>query len=371
MRDVDEPSDNVDVNAGFKLGQPPLDPLAGMTSAERRHAQERATLEMAYDLDRFFEVVPRERPDFALRSAAADAPFGVEVTQLFPTESDARLNLVHGYAHHLWSGGEHMHKDDVRELQSVKVTITSEDGTVRKGVPAIIGPSPTLATFRSALARAIDEKSRASYDLADFSHCNLVILDWFSLSFDPRQYTTDRFFDEDVRAALEEAPFREVLLIVSASSDSDGDAPMPFRIVPLQQLLAMERMYVTGRMVAQVVDEAIAKVAEVNAFAIDHLVRVQGFGEAVMLDGRPFLRYRDILLEWAESGMQVREPAEVVYSNRPKANLMAQLAPEAESEVSARVCENVFGCGYTRPANRPTSWVQDTVAKRAEGGAGA
>lgn len=332
-----------------------------MTDAERKRAQEHDILEMVYQVGRFEAVVPRERPDFALWSAAQDTPFGVEITQLFQSEAQARFNLVHGYAHRLWSGGTYIHKDDVQALRAVKVTITDADGNVRQeDVPAIFSERPKPEDYCRALAEIIREKSGRSYDLTEFSHCDLVVLDWFSLSFDPDDYTTDRFFDDDTRDALEEAPFREVFLVIrSWKRDSDEDDVWPYRVVPLQQLLAMERMYVTGHMVASAVDE-VAGVCELNALTIDHVTRVQGFGAAVEFEGRPFLRYRDILLEWSDRGLQIREPFFYSVPALPGVQLATQLPATAETEVSAGVRDSVFGCGYTWPAHRPSSWKRDS-----------
>lgn len=339
--------------------QAPPDPFAGLSSAERKRAQEYAILEMVYDVARLYEVIPRERPDFAVCVAPLAAPFGVEITQMFPSEAEARLNLVHGYAERLWSGGTHLHKDDVEELLSVRVKVTAKDGTVRHDdLPAIIGPSPTLSSYRHALGETITGKAQLRYDLTALSHCNLVVLDWFHLSFDPSDYTTERFFDDEVRAALAASPFREVHLIVHASpKGSPNDSTVvPYHIVPLQQLLAMERMYLTGQMVLRAVGDSVDNVPEINSLAIDHIVRKQGFGEAVDFDGRPFLRYRDILLEWSEGGLQVREPADYPVAPLPSATLPSRLPLDLQAKVLVGVSENVFGCGYTRPARAPSVW---------------
>lgn len=365
----DQRSDGVAGQAPNGDPPPPIDPFAGMTAVERKRAQEHGTLEMVYQLDQFQAVVPRERPDFALTVTATDAPFGVEITQLFQSEAQARFNLVHGYAHRLWSGGTHIHKDDVQALRAAKVTITDKDGTVRhEDVRAIFSDTPTQADFCSRLTEIIRSKSGRSYDLTEFRHCDLVVLDWFSLSFDPDSYTTDRFFDDDTRAALEEAPFREVLLVIRCrTQDSTDDRDVwPYRIVPLQQLLAMERMYVTGHMVAGAVEEFLEKtveLGELNALTIDHVTRVQGFGEAVEFAGRTLLRYRDILLEWSDGGMQILEPFVYSVPVLPGVRLTARLPAVVEAEVSAGVRKNVFGCGYTWPANRPSSWKRDSSSE--------
>jgi hypothetical protein len=82
------------------LGEPPPDPYAGMTPAERKRALE-AGRDMAYDRTVFAGVNEGERPNFTLWRDAAAEFFGVEVTQSFPSEARARLNLVSGYMHRL------------------------------------------------------------------------------------------------------------------------------------------------------------------------------------------------------------------------------------------------------------------------------
>src|SRR5687767_1964051 len=88
----------------MEIGDPPPDPYSGMSPSQRKRAHETAILKMAYDLDTFHRVVDQERPDFALTRFEDDMPFGVEVTQLFVSQSHARMHLVNGYLHQLWSG---------------------------------------------------------------------------------------------------------------------------------------------------------------------------------------------------------------------------------------------------------------------------
>lgn len=281
------------------IGEPPPGPFAGMTPKERKRAQEAAIISMVYDLSEFHSVTARERPDFALARRADDKPFGVEVTQLFIDESQARFNLIPGYPNRLWSGGSHLHKTDIRALQSVKVRITDKTGRLRhSNLPAVITTAPSLAAFRSALCRAIEKKAAKGYLAEEFTHLNLVILDWFRLEFDGGEYLTDQFFDDEVRKALKDCPFREIFLVIystgrpkkTASCDPAGSEA---RVVPLQQLLAMERIYVTGHAVDNECGGDLSDAAELNRLVIDHVSRVQGYGEAVQFEGRPFLRYKD------------------------------------------------------------------------------
>jgi len=101
------------------------------------------------------------------------------------------------------------------------------------------------------LCTAICTKVAKDYDVENLAHLNLVVLDWFNLPFDATDYSTDRFFDEEMRAVLKDCPFREVLLLVASTNNhqDQGDEVDPTPAHPLRQLLAMERVYVTAHMV--------------------------------------------------------------------------------------------------------------------------
>lgn len=344
------------------IGDPPPDPFPGMSPAERKRAQETAILEMAYDLSRLDLVEARERPDFSLCRSGSEAPFGVEITQLFPNESQARLNLVHGYPHRLWSGGVHLHKSDMTVLQSIAVDIKDKDGNVKQsGVPVIVTETPSHDAFRAAMGDAIRGKAAKGYGLEGLTHLNLVILDWFNLPFDATRYVTDRFFDNDVRAALQESPFREVFLITAGTpyevaGESDAGVHPYLHLIPLQQLLAMERVYVTGHVINEECRGNMRDAAHLNALVIDHISRVQGYGEPIEREGRPFLKYGGATLEISERGMQVRDHQDSPM-DFPRTEITDRMDPEVEGLVTERANANVFQCGYAPRANRPSTWL--------------
>lgn len=342
---------------------PVPDPFAGMTQEERKRAHETAILEMVYSVSRFHSVTPNERPDFELVHRVNMKPFGVEITQLFVNESIARFNLIPGYPHRLWSGGAHLHKKDVKVLQSVRVKVSDQDGNIRHpDLPAVITETPSLDAFRAQLGKVIRGKSEKGYDSATYSHINLVILDWFGLEFDASQYLTDRFFDDDVRAALKESPFREVLLIVNNTVlegiGDDETRANDARIIPLQQLLAMERFYVTGHMIDAACDGQLSAVSELNRLTIDHVSRVQGYGLPVECEGRPFLLYSGNLLEIGEQGMSVRDSADYEVDKYPVINIADRMSPIVEARVTEEATANVFGCGFAEKAHRPSIWAK-------------
>lgn len=346
----------------MEIGEPPPDPFAGMDSEERKRAQETAILEMAYNLADFARVEPRERPDFALSRTVRATAFGVEITQIFPNESHARLNLVSGYHHRLWSGGAHLHKRDVRILQSVTVGITDKDGNVKQtGVPAIITETPRLPAFRSTLCTAICTKVAKDFDVENLAHLNLVVLDWFNLPFDATDSSTDRFFDEEMRAVLKDCSFREVLLLVASTNNhqDQGDEvdPPAHHLIPLRQLLAMERVYVTAHMVDEEYPARVRDVVHLNALVIDHVSRVQGYGVAIERDGRLFLRFGSATLEIGERGMQILDHQDLPVDGSPVVEIADRMPPDVEVRVAERANANVFRTGYAPLANRPSTWL--------------
>jgi hypothetical protein len=338
------------------VNEPPPDPFAGMSPEVRKRTQETIILEMTYDMGRFTQVVPRERPDFALYQYGIDQPFGVEVTQLFGSESQARLNLVHGYMHRLWSGGTHLHKRDVKVLNSVRVEIKDADGNIKQSdVPAIITQSPTINSFHASLAEAIRLKSGRGYDESEFTHLNLVILDWYHLEFNASEYLTDRFFNDDVRVALRESPFHEVFLLIYNTSRPDGDeSDRPIRpdlrIIPMQQTLAMERFFVTARVVETKCRESLRDLHHLARLTVDHVTRVQGYGEPVEHEGRLFIHYKGVLIELSDKGMQVRDSNDLPVTDVTPCTINDRLPAAEEARVTEQASRHVFGCGYAPQA---------------------
>ena len=355
------------------LKGPPPAPFEGMAPAERKRAQESVILELVYGpRSAEVDIRPGERPDFTLVHSGSDSPHGVEVTQLFPNESMARLNLIHGYHHHLWSGGDHFHKDDREVLNSVRVNIRDKDGNVKHtDMPAIIVENPaTPIAFRSALREAIRTKSAKGYDTdGTLRHINLVILDWFCLSFDPNDYFSDHFFDDDVRRALRECPFREVLTVVATSRPKEAQQPAEaappadpthhpaFCVVPLQELLLMERVFVTGHMIDQEFREHLRSAEHLNRLVVDHVTRVQGYGEPVDHDGSVYVRYGASMVQVNERGMLVLESRDFPADQYPTAKMDDRMDVDTEERVTELVSDAAFGGGYTWPAFKPSTWL--------------
>jgi len=200
--------------------------------------RERELLRAVYREREFATVEHGDSPDFVLRHHGVSTPFGVEVTEVFETEADARLRFHPEYVGRLLAGGPYMHRDDPSLLPLTSVSIRAPDGTLKaEHVPAILRKTATREQHYDAVAVSLLRKeARAEHYLQDLSHVNLIIGDRFEASDDDgsgRDYAVSDVLVPALRSALLQTRFREVFLV---SAKQDG----PRRYRPLQQLLLME-----------------------------------------------------------------------------------------------------------------------------------
>ena len=150
-----------------------------------RHAQkvaERRVFNLVYDSSHFAEVDPSEKPDFLVRFRDPQrGVLGVELTDLYPSESDARALNIPDYVPDLLDGGLARHKVDRAELKVEDVTVIRGDGSTHK-IRAIMRRMPSFTEHTKALAERVLKKGasvqiyRQQCDVAD-----LVIRVFFRL----------------------------------------------------------------------------------------------------------------------------------------------------------------------------------------------
>jgi hypothetical protein len=102
---------------------------------------ERRLFDLVYGDRRLIEVRECENPDFLARHGCALPWFGVEVTEYFQSETDARIDRIPGYIASRLTGGNVRHKQDVGPLEVKKADI------VRKGRPHLAGIPVTEVIF--------------------------------------------------------------------------------------------------------------------------------------------------------------------------------------------------------------------------------
>ncbi|MDQ3578071.1 MAG: hypothetical protein M3443_10830 [Actinomycetota bacterium] len=204
-------------------------------------SRERALLRAAYNESDFAAVEHQDKPDFVLRHHGQPTSFGVEVTDIFETEADARVRGHPEYVSRLLAGGRHMHRDDLEILQVGSVTVRAQDGTVKAdNVPAILRKSPTYVQHYEAVAAALLRKdARVEQYRPGLSHVNLVVGDRFGPAPEVAAdgaYAAAEVLIPPLRDALLSTGFREVFLV----STNVGRQSISR---PLQQLLLLDTFY--------------------------------------------------------------------------------------------------------------------------------
>ena len=179
-----------------------------------------------------------ESPDFELRHHNEDTYFGVEVTEFYLFESDARIKNIPGYMSDLFAGGEPRHKDDVDALTVEKVVWRKADGLDEQIIDAIKRRLPDVPTYVHRVASVIERKSQrlVVYEHG-LSHVNLIILDHSNrLIGTSPDYFYDHFFTAKLRDVLTSTRFREIYFVTKLKSDKKV-------YIPLKALFLMSEFY--------------------------------------------------------------------------------------------------------------------------------
>ena len=195
------------------------------------------------DIEECASVAESERPDFLLtKNGHGAVPFGVEVTELFRDQADARSVRHPEYLDALFRGAPHMHKDDKKALPLSFMTITDPDGNVtHENVPGILGPAISEADHRRAVAATIESKVARGYAV-EGGHVDLIVRDRYFPSGEllPDEYSVTALLSDGVRAALVDSSFREVYLISISRAREQV-------VRPLIQLMLTERFFLFGK----------------------------------------------------------------------------------------------------------------------------
>lgn len=326
-----------------------------------RREQERAILRMIYDGEKVTDVVDRERPDFALQIQGNPRPVGVEVTQIFPSEAHARMYLLPGYLQDLWDGGDHRHKADRKILQVERVTVRTKEGQIKsENLPVVMTQTPTEVGRNDALAEALRRKAAACYDDSEFSHINLIVYDWFRLSFDASNYSTEQLFSPEVKEQLRASPFREVFLVTgntAVDADADGKKRPAWVVLPLRMILLVSEYFLALQgLHKHAPAEAYNDESEAAEVVADYLVNRRAIGRVVAHEKRPL-----VLLGSAAIGLVPEWHLDMLdYQDFPTDMLVEfETQGALPDELAQRIGEfaesNFFVSGYHVPANEPAA----------------
>jgi hypothetical protein len=204
---------------------------------DAKKLRERKILDLVYADRRIEEIIPSERPDFLLRCRGGQQ-FGVEIAELYHSQTTARLDRIPDYSSELLGGGDFRHKDDARHIKVGKVDILTQENEVKYSqIDAIIQDAPAVVECARGLSAMIRAKAdKLGVTSSVLSHTNLILHDRTNvLPTISREEFFRRYFLPELRAALAAAPFREVFFLTKMK---DGPG-----FVPLKMLLLMAEAY--------------------------------------------------------------------------------------------------------------------------------
>jgi hypothetical protein len=315
---------------------------------------ERAIFNAVYDEAQYAAVEHRDRPDFAVfRHSDHTRGFGVEITEVYTTESNARLENIEGYFADLIAGKPHRHKDDIDELKVEIAQILDEDGHVKiKDLPVVMQNHTPERQLPMLLAARIEEKNALVAGYADdLSHVNLVIAD---RSGNPtpkpgEAYDVRDFVSPAVKDVLNRCSFNEVHLVQTV--DNGVQIQRPLRMMAL--LEAGFGFNQAGGSVVEAgtdlpdedVHSLFVEACSAHGLSVEYVNNQD--------QGGVFAQYGGVGLQFTDSGIRL-----LALSDYPPADPSTPPPRTMDAELATRILEayeelittNVFRCALELPA---------------------
>ncbi|MDF3339516.1 hypothetical protein P3H80_18915 [Mycolicibacterium septicum] len=320
---------------------------------------ERIIFNAVYDAREFAAVDHLDRPDFfVFPHGSHQSAFGVEITEVYEDESNARLQNIQGYFEDLLAGKPHRHRDDVETLKVETVELISKEGVVREPITVIMQE----VTDRPNLPALVAERIRAKVAQAtgyshDLTHTNLVILDRTSrlVSSPPvdEAFAVQTFLSPDLRTVLSGSGFHEVHLVVR---DKNG-----MEVVRGLRALTMVEA-------ANVFLEAVRTVVGLPFDCSDqdgHLLFIlacerQGLQLDYVSGKRGVLaQFGGVQVQFAESGIRILDAHQIrpdPPSDRPLLGIDSDIAERIIHEYIGFTTSHEFSCAWGAPAKLSFAW---------------
>lgn len=195
--------------------------------------KERRILALVYDENNYAEIIEDEKPDFYLRHHGHDKFFGVEITEFYYSQSNARLANIPYYFDEIVKKGNYRHRKDKDILQAVEFDIVSPEGQIQKHVTGIFQENPPLDNYVNMIADVISDKDTKYQEYnSDLSHVNLIVFDAErGLVTAPVEDFCKYFLTERMRNALYATKFHEIYLVTIL--DKNQKVYMPLKMLLL------------------------------------------------------------------------------------------------------------------------------------------
>lgn len=196
---------------------------------------ERIIFNLIYGTRKDLIVNHRDKPDFWIENEIHQK-FGVEITQLFINESDARLKNIPHYMGELLDLKKYRHKDDKINLRIDEIEIINPSGEKTK-TEAIIQRVPNRQKYLNKLASRLNEKNSLIVDYnKDLSYHNLIINDYSNcLALFKKVDFFNVLYSDNIIKLLLESDFHEIYLITTLSKNQ--------YLFPLKRILFLSRIF--------------------------------------------------------------------------------------------------------------------------------
>ena len=176
--------------------------------------KERTIFDLVYAGRAFDSVTPTEKPDFTVKNA--DGEFGVEITEFYFSQSEARIKNIPGYFQEILEGKKYRHKDDAVPLDVAEITVQPGDNRRPNfNVKGIVRQLPRFDEYIKKISELIEQKNKRFKNyITGLNHVNLIIFDNEPrLVGAPKNTFHHLFFQPELEKALMNADFREIFFV--------------------------------------------------------------------------------------------------------------------------------------------------------------
>ena len=212
----------------------------------KKKSNERKILNLIYDESKYAEVIESERPDFKISHKFSCLLFGIEVTEFYNSESNARLKNIPDYFNEIIYQGHYRHKVDKTILKTDEVKIISADGEVKEITRGICQKLPKHEEYANLVANKIQLKGQkfSGYD-KNLDHINLIIFDTeHQFNLIPIDQFYRYFYNTQVKEVLFASMFREIFFITVLNKNRKV-------YIPLKMLLLLAEYYLFGKILME------------------------------------------------------------------------------------------------------------------------
>jgi hypothetical protein len=285
---------------------------------------ERSILGLVYGSLSEWQLAGSEAPDFLLIKGG-DTALGIEITEYFDNDGEARLHRISGYGRELIEGRRFRHKDDKLNFRVEQVTyLPGGDRSKGRKITAIIHEPTHIAHRLNRLLKIIDNKSaKVSTYLERAPAVDLVINDpCFAFRFKEYEKLYRSIRSDELRKSILQNNFREIFLVTRS-----GEAEIV--CIPLKANFFAEEIVLHEHFYRMLANESPIVTRDFFGSLVCTLSAI-GFGDAKLQieDSDVHLRYSSIDFVYRDGAKTIED-----YTAAPEANRVGTLFTDLVKDI--------------------------------------